>query len=71
MRTVPGPIPRRRELRVSRGYTQLKEYYEIVNEARPLLGFFPPADADRNAFLIMKLCNLPSSRAIRALIASQ
>ena len=51
----------------------LKEYYEIVDEARPLSGFFP-THADffyGNSFLIMKLSKLPSFRAIRALIASQ
>ena len=50
----------------------LKEYCEIVNEARPLSGFFP-TDADlfyRNAFLIMKLYK-ESFRAIHALIAAQ
>ena len=39
------------------GRNRLKEYYEIVDEARPLSGFFP-THADffyRNAFLIMKL----------------
>ena len=52
---------------------QLKEYYEIVNEARPLSGFVP-TDADffgRNGFLIMKLSKLPIFRAIQALVASQ
>ena len=51
----------------------LKEYYEIVGESRPLSAF-SPKHADffyRNAFLIMKLSNPPSFRAIRALIASQ
>ena len=54
----------------------LKDYYEIVGESRPLsmlLAFFP-THADfvyRNAFLLMKLSNPPSFRAIRALIASQ
>ena len=51
----------------------LKEYYDIVNEARPLSGI-SSADSDfllKNAFLIMKLSNLPSFKAIRALIASQ
>ena len=36
----------------------LKEYYEIVNEARPLSGFFSTDAAffiSRNAVLIMKL----------------
>ena len=40
----------------------LKEYYEIVDEARPLSGFFP-THADffyENAFLHMKLSNPPS-----------
>ena len=49
-------------------------YYATVNEARPISGF-SPTDAVflfyRNAFLIMKLSNPPSFRAIRALIASQ
>ena len=51
----------------------LKEYYEIVDEARPLSGFFPTHAGFfyGNAFLIMKLSNPPSFRAIRALIASQ
>ena len=53
----------------------LKEYYEIVGESRPLSGFFPTHAGCwvfyRNAFLIMKLSNPPSFRAIRALIASQ
>ena len=52
----------------------LKKYYEIVNEARPLLGFFSHKNADfvyRNTFIIIKLSNLPSFRSIRALIASQ
>ena len=51
----------------------LKEYYEIIDEARPLSWFFP-THADfvyGNTFLIMKLSNPPSFRAIRALIASQ
>ena len=52
----------------------LKEYYDIVNEARHLSGFFP-THADlfyRNAFIIMKLRHLPSFRAIRAtIVASQ
>ena len=51
----------------------LKEYYEIVDESRPLSGFFP-THADffyRKAFIIMKLSNPPNFRAIRALIASQ
>ena len=51
----------------------LKEYYEIVDEARPLSGYIP-THADffyRNAFLIMKLSKLQSFRVIRALIASQ
>ena len=51
----------------------LKEYYEIVNEARPLSGFFFPTHADiffyRNAFIIMKRSKPPSFRVIRALIA--
>ena len=37
----------------------LKEYYEIVNEARPLSGFFP-TDADVLTEIIMKLSKLPS-----------
>ena len=51
----------------------LKEYYEIVNEARPLSGFFSHGCwfFYRNAFLIMKPSKLPSFRAIRALSASQ
>ena len=50
----------------------LKEYYEIVDEARPLSGFFPHMlFFYGNAFIIMKLSKLPSFRAIRALIASQ
>ena len=51
----------------------LKEYYEIVGESRPLSAFFSK-HADffyRNAFLIMKLNNLPSLGAIQALITSQ
>ena len=48
----------------------LKEYYEIVGESRPLSAYFPK-HADLLAFLIMKLSNPPSFRAIRALIASQ
>ena len=45
----------------------LKEYYEIVNEACPLSGFFPIyADfVTENTFLIMKLSKLQSFRAIR------
>ena len=39
-------------------FLDLKEYYEIVDEARPLSGFFP-THADFNAFLIMKLSKLP------------
>ena len=53
--------------------TILNEYYEIVDEARPLSGFVS-THADflyRNAFLIVKISNPPSLRAIRALIASQ
>ena len=42
----------------------LKEYYEIVDEARPLSGFFPTHAG--NAFLIMKLSNPASFEAIRA-----
>ena len=51
----------------------LKEYYEIVDEACPLSGFFPHILIFfyGNAFLIMKLSKLPSFRVIRALIASQ
>ena len=50
----------------------LKEYYEIVNEARSLSGFFPhKLSFYGNAFLIMKLSKFQSSKAIRALIASQ
>ena len=51
----------------------LKEYYEIVDEARPLSGFFSPHMLIfyRNVFLIMKLCKLQSFRVIQALIASQ
>ena len=51
----------------------LMEYYEIVDEARPLSGFFP-TNADfvyRNTFIIMKLSKPPSVRVILALIASQ
>ena len=50
----------------------LKEYYEIINEvlnqdfSPEILIFFA-----RNAFLIIKLSNLPSFRANQALIASQ
>ena len=43
-------------------YLNLKEYYEIVDESRPLSAFFP-THADffyRNAFLLMKLSNPPS-----------
>ena len=52
---------------------ELKEYYEIVNEARPLSMEFIPKDdfIYRNAILRMKLSNLPSFRTIRAIIASQ
>ena len=48
---------------------KLKKYYEIVNIARPLSVFFSPQMLIfyRNAFLIMKLSNLPSFRAIWAL----
>ena len=44
----------------------LKEYYEIVDEARPVSGLFPTyADfVYRNAFLIMKVSKLPSFRVI-------
>ena len=43
-----------------------KKYYEIVDEARPLSGLFP---TDVDLFTeIMKLSNIPSFRAIRALI---
>ena len=57
------------KLKIQAKYTYylLKEYYEIVDEARPLSGFFY-THADffyRNAFLIMKLSKL------RALIVSQ
>ena len=41
---------------------ELKEYYEIVGESRPLSAFFP-THADfvyRNAFLLMKISNPPS-----------
>ena len=45
---------------------------EIVDEARPLSGFFRPTHADYfvygNAFLIMKLSKLPNFKVIRALI---
>ena len=54
-------------------FEKLKAYYEIINEARPLSGFFP-TNADYlkiKSFIIMKLSNLPSFRAIRALFASQ
>ena len=53
------------------GLFYLKEYYEIVGESHPLSAFFPK-HADffyGNAFLIMKLSNPPSFRAIQALIA--
>ena len=55
--------------------SSLKEYYvyEMVGESRVLSGFIP-THADffyRNAFLIIKLSNPPSFRAIRAPIASQ
>ena len=43
----------------------LKEYYEIVDEARPLSGFVPTHADSRNAFIIMKLSKLPSFRVIR------
>ena len=53
----------------------LKEYYEVVDEARPLSDFFPThADfffTEMHFFLIMKLSKLRSFREIRALIASQ
>ena len=42
----------------------LKEYYEIVDEARPLSGFVPTHADFRNAFIIMKLSKLPSFRVI-------
>ena len=48
------------------GVKRLKEYYEIMDEARPLSGFFPT-----HADFFMKLSNPPNFRAIRALIASQ
>ena len=42
--------------------TNLKEYYEIVGESRPLSGFFSHTCVFvyRNAFLLMKLSNPPS-----------
>ena len=52
----------------------LKEYYEIVDEARPLSGFFSPTHAD---FLLQKCISshetkhIASFQVIRALIASQ
>ena len=48
------------------------EYYEIVDEARPLSGFFPYKCwfVYRNAFLIMKLSKPPKFQS-EALIASQ
>ena len=47
--------------------------HEIVGESRPLIGIFSHTCwlVYWNAFLIMKLSNPPSFRAIRALIASQ
>ena len=54
-------------------YECLKEYYEIIDEAHPLSGFFPTHGdfVYRNTFLIMKLGKPPSFIVIRALIASQ
>ena len=45
-----------------------KEYYEIVGESRPLSAFFPNMLISfyKNAFLIMKLSNPPSFRAIQS-----
>ena len=57
-------------------FLSLKEYYEIVGEARPLSGFFLHTClfCYTNAFIInviMKLSKFPVFRVIRALIASQ
>ena len=53
----------------------IKEYYEIANRSLPSMGILDHIDANqfyRNAFLYSKkLSNLPSFRAILALIASR
>ena len=51
-----------------------KEYYEIIIESPTLCGILPHRCRfclQKNAFLLKKLSNLPSFRAIQALISSQ